>query len=71
VASDIHAMKAGELIEELVKEDKQGEVSVIALDDNEDGDLVWWHVHRDEEVPSGAVPAIRRTPGQDGGGGTR
>lgn len=60
---DIDAMQAHELIQEYVKEDKQEDVGVIAIEENEDDDLYWYHVHGDEEVPEDATVAFHPRDG--------
>lgn len=49
-------MKAKELIEEYVKEEKQDEVHVLAFfpvkkQEEKIQPMHFWHVHRDEEIP--------------------
>ena len=44
-------MKAIELINKYVKEDKVDDVAIIAIDEDKDKKPFWWHVHHDEELP--------------------
>jgi len=41
-------MKAGKIVKEFVKKDKQAKVGVIAI--NKKG--FWFHVHNNEDIPS-------------------
>lgn len=41
-------MKAKEIIEEYIKEEKREDVAVMAVPSKG----FWWHVHLDEEIPT-------------------